>query len=717
MKSNNEHARSTRTHFLRVLAVIAFFLSSLCVAPTVVAQNANSAGKGNSSASSKDKDKGKGVNRAHNGRNKIADDLDRALKGQGNGREKWIKQTSRGALMSVIILAEPGNDFDLKDLRRAVAASGGSINRKFSSLAGVVALLPPGVVRQLAQRSDVWRVAPNRSVTRSSSMMEMMTGTDGVRGLGAAGALDGSGVGIAFLDSGVMSTHASLLGADGASRVKLSVDFTSPLATLDTPVDSSNSLFQDPYGHGTVVASMAAGRAVPGSMDTTGIAPGASLYDVRVLDATGSGDVATVIAGIDWVVAHASQYGIRVLNISLGTDSSDSYLTDPLCAAVRAAVASGITVVVAAGNYGSTPDGREVYGSISSPGDEPSVITVGSANNRGTPDRGDDIINAFSGRGPTRGTYLDDTGTRQHDNVVKPDLVAPGNRVIGALSTDRVGLVKNLLTRDYPQLVVSMGAPGTGLMLASGTSFSTPVISGTVALLLQANPGLTPPLIKAILQYTAEPLPGYNVLQQGAGLVNVPGALMLANALATGLAPRIAAGTIPVGSSMLAPGQTLPPPFSVIDSRSVNWSSFVFMGGRYVLSGADLFNEYQAAYDPRLLWVGASASWSDPNAAAPTGDLVSSGVISLTGALGSSSLTAHTGLFMPALQISQLSGSGIVLAEGIDLVDGIVLAEGIDLGDGIVLAEGVPGDGIVLAEGVVLTDGLVLAEQAMILGE
>src|SRR5205814_8809508 len=159
------------------------------------------------------------------------------------------------------------------------------------------------------------------------------------------------------------------------------------------------SAFEDPYGHGTLVASMAAGRDVSGNSNTTGIAPGASLVDVRVLDANGMGDIATTIAGIDWVVANASQYGIKVLNISLGTTSTDSYLTDPLCAAARAAVAAGTTVVVASGNYGHGPTGPPAYGTISSPGDEPSVITVGSANSHGTVNRDDDTINAFSGRG------------------------------------------------------------------------------------------------------------------------------------------------------------------------------------------------------------------------------------------------------------------------------------------------------------------------------
>src|SRR5260221_14757025 len=122
-------------------------------------------------------------------------------------------------------------------------------------------------------------------------------------------------------------------------------------------------------------------------MDTTGVAPGAALVDVRGLDDGGFGDLAKKIAGIDWVMANAATYNIRVLNISLRTNPADSYLTDPLCAAARNAVAAGITVIVAAGNYGTGADGLEYYGTVTSPGNEPSVITVGSANAHDTSGR------------------------------------------------------------------------------------------------------------------------------------------------------------------------------------------------------------------------------------------------------------------------------------------------------------------------------------------
>ncbi len=118
--------------------------------------------------------------------------------------------------------------------------------------------------------------------------------------------------------------------------------------------------------------------------DSTGIAPNANLYDVKVLDANGIGQLSDVLAAIDWVIYHAKEYNIRVMNLSLAADSTETWQTDPLARAARSAVAAGITVVVAAGNFGQTASGAERFGTISSPGHDPSVITVGSANTKGT---------------------------------------------------------------------------------------------------------------------------------------------------------------------------------------------------------------------------------------------------------------------------------------------------------------------------------------------
>src|SRR4029079_11996693 len=130
----------------------------------------------------------------------------------------------------------------------------------------------------------------------------------------------------------------------------------------------------------THVASVLAGNGGYQSPDSSGVAPGADLYDVRVLDQHGVGSISDVIPGIDWVIQHAKLLNIRVMNLSLAASSTESFVTDPLARAARAAVANGVVVVVAAGNAGKTVDGREVYGAVGSPGNDPSVITVGAAN-------------------------------------------------------------------------------------------------------------------------------------------------------------------------------------------------------------------------------------------------------------------------------------------------------------------------------------------------
>jgi serine protease AprX len=234
----------------------------------------------------------------------------------------------------------------------------------------------------------------------------------------------------------------------------------------------------DGFGHGSHVAGVIAGRSFTswGSRGYMGIAPNASLVDVRVLDSLGLGQVSDVLSGIDWAMANRTTFNIKVINLSLASSSTESYVTDPLCRAVRRAEAAGITVVVAAGNFGLTtsqangrsgPGPYETYGSIACPGNDPTVITVGSANTHQTNQRSDDTVNFFSSRGPTRGHSFDASGNKEYDNLLKPDLVAPGNRIISAQSAGCT------LINQYPGLHQSGSGPAAFMQL-SGTSVASP---------------------------------------------------------------------------------------------------------------------------------------------------------------------------------------------------------------------------------------------------
>jgi len=698
-----------------------------------------------------------------NASNKVASDLREAMHSIAAPKHHWAKDLAGGRYVRALIVSSSA-DPELTDLRSHVLAVGGSVYMRYMSVSALSVLLPANRIDEIAQRRDVQSISPNRLTTRTASALEMATGAADLRSAssGPAG-LDGTGVGIAVLDSGVAASHRNFLDASGrSSRVVRAVDFQKAgdaTSRLWRPgIDVSASLYQggddgrgmsmferlisadhskiaDPFGHGSHVASIAAGSGHYQSVDSTGVAPNANIFDVKVLDAAGNGELGDVLAGIDWVIYHAREHNIRVLNVSLASDSSESYITDPLCRAVRSAVASGITVVVAAGNYGKDANGAEVYGTISSPGNDPSVITVGSANTHGTPQRSDDSVNFFSSRGPTRGAYVDASGVSHVDNLLKPDLVAPGNKIVGVLASDRQGSVEGFsyLPRTFPGLAAPYGGTAQPklkqLMNLSGTSVSAPVVSGAVALMLQANPGLTPPLVKAILQYSAQPIPDANLLQQGAGLLNVEGAVKLAGALRSDLASAIESGSIAAGAPMLAPGKTMPSPVSRINGADVPWSRIVFAGGSHVLSGPTLFDQYQSIYDPRLVWVRDSAqrydvsywpaghgeaprTWVKSIVArpAPSQPLLTAGVVWVSPLAGDSSLRGKTGVFIPTATLSGwlASGSGLVLSEGIYFSKGLVLSEGF-WSKGLVLSEGYLSKGLVLSEGY-LSKGLVLSE-------
>ena len=313
----------------------------------------------------------------------------------------------------------------------------------------------------------------------------------------------GAGVGVGIIDSGVTEWHDDLTMANGqGQRMAHFADF----------VNGYTQPYDD-FGHGTHVAGIVAGNGRDMNGARTAIAPGAHIVALKALDGQGHGTISMIIAAIDYAVANKDAFNIRVLNLSLGATVTESYHTDPLTLAAKRAVDAGIVVVASAGNKGKGANGQTQYGAIGSPGNAPWVITVGASSHNGTVRRQDDTIAGFSSRGPTK-----------YDFDAKPDLAAPGHGTVSL--SDPVSLFYT--AKSQYLLGGLLGTSYSPYLTLSGTSMAAPVVAGTVALMLQANPSLTPNLVKAILQFTSQEYPGYDALTQGTGFLNTRGAVVLA---------------------------------------------------------------------------------------------------------------------------------------------------------------------------------------------
>lgn len=381
-----------------------------------------------------------------------------------------------------------------------VAGAGGTLGRQLPVLGSWVAEVPDPALDTLADHAAVRSIRLDRPIHGTLERTRATIGADWVRQVLG---YDGSGVGIAIVDSGI-AWHDDLT-PDHLSRF---VDFVN---FLPTPYDD--------YGHGTHVAGIIAGSGLDSGGRRRGIAPGASLLVEKVLDANGDGFISNVIAAIDYAVANKDVFHIRVINLSVAAGVYESYATDPLTLAAKRAVEAGIVVVTAAGNLGRSDAGAAQYEGVGAPGNAPWVLTVGASSDMGTSARADDTVAAFSSRGP--GSI---------DFTAKPDLVAPGVG-IESLTDPATTLYRTKPGARLWGMVATATEPYLSL---SGTSMASPVVTATIALMLQANPALTPNLVKAILQYTAEFKPAYNALTQGAGFLNARGAVELASALAAG---------------------------------------------------------------------------------------------------------------------------------------------------------------------------------------
>ena len=328
---------------------------------------------------------------------------------------------------------------------------------------------------------------------------------------------------IAIIDSGVQTR------ADFGNRI---------IASVNQSTLAGNSSLDDERGHGTFVAGIAAGA----SADLTGAAPVAPIVSIKVMDKNGQAKTSDIINACQWILDNKAQYNIRVANFSLHSSYSTNFYRDPLDRAVEKLWFNDVVVVAAAGNYGlaTGPSGVNY-----SPGNDPFVITVGAVDIGNSARPYDDTVPSWSAYGYT------------HDGFYKPEVAAPGRYMVGPIapgSTITSLKASNLIGTDRIQL--------------SGTSFSAPVVSGTVAQMLARHPNWTPDQVKGALMRTARRV---SLNPRAAGL----GEITASRAVTSSLTPNPNAG---LNKFVTAANGTLVPVFDAMSwasaaRGSMSWNS------------------------------------------------------------------------------------------------------------------------------------------------
>jgi serine protease AprX len=370
------------------------------------------------------------------------------------------------------------------------AAGGlGQIKRKLKLVNGVSLTLPASRLAALSRVPGL-TITPDAPMQMSGSVSvptsnQIWPYESGLAKLwGTAGKPAPNAPTIAVVDSGIQADRA-----DFAGRVVANVN----LSTL--PNNSSG----DGRGHGTFVAGIAAGAAA----GYAGAAPNANIAAIDVMDDNGVARTSDVIAACQWILANKDTYNIRVANFSMHSATPSNFTRDPLDRAVEKLWFSGVTVVVAAGNYGvPTGPSRVPY----APGNDPFVITVGAVDLGGTMGLGNDTGAPFSAYGYT------------YDGFWKPEIGAAGRYMVGPVpsgSTLAVQKAANVTAPGYIQL--------------SGTSFAAPAVAGSAAQILARHPGFTPDQVKGALMISAKKMPRDSGGSAGAGELDASAASSLAS--------------------------------------------------------------------------------------------------------------------------------------------------------------------------------------------
>ena len=514
-----------------------------------------------------------------------------------------VKKPKAGETEDVVVLfrVQPTEKHDNKG-----KSNGGRLKRKYNQLPAAAYSVSAKGLQDLEDDDDVLSITPDRQV-RGATLGEALGAVHrwdiepwyNANG-NCRGCTNNSPVGVAVIDSGV-GAHADFnWWGTTTSRVVYSQSF----------VDSTTA---DGYGHGTHVAGilgsdgniwcLQGGLTAAGdcraTQQFTGVAPGVHIVSLKVLDSNGVGTDSAVIAAIDRAIQLKSTYNIRVMNLSLGRPVRESYKLDPLCQAVERAWNAGIVVVVAAGNEGRNNSvGTKGYGTITSPGNDPLVITVGALYTGGNWWDADDRIATYSSKGPTA-----------IDQIVKPDLVAPGNNIIAQQAAG------SRLVTTYPAnrpAVSSYWPWATGTsqyyFALNGTSMATPVVSGAAALLIDKDRSLTPNQVKARLMKYAR-----------RGLARTASVYDAATATTYSLTHdmfTVGAGVLNIGPAFYAtdkPAGSSASPKAVYNSSTKKVSlNFAATGGTNVIWGEAATNPFSTnvIWGENVIW-GTNVIWGE----------------------------------------------------------------------------------------------------------
>jgi serine protease AprX len=491
---------------------------------------------------------------------------------------------------------------------RQLSKIGAYVYRKLPMIASVAIHVPANRVDRLTKMSFVKRLSPDLAVRKCD---EFTVGSSRADVAVQQYSLTGAGVTVAVVDSGVRPSAGLMDLSNSANRILASVSFV--------PGSSGTN---DMCGHGTHVAGIVGGNGFystgPDCFRTFyGIARNCNLVNVRVLDDQGGGTVSSVLAGLQWIYDNRASHNIRIVNLSLGHPVGESYSTDPLCQAVERLWKAGIFVVCAAGNAGRLNSTQTqgaanegwgaAYGSIQSPANSPYAITVGATKTiDGT--RAHDRIATYSARGPSR-----------LDFVMKPDIVAPGNRVISANApssylADTYGSTNGIFWSAYR--TNGADVTSTRYFVLSGTSMAAPVVSGAAALMLEKDPTLTPDAIKARMMISASrwshPDGGTDPCTFGAGYLDIPAALECGvRPSAYALSPSLVRdnqGHVFVRVSDLLQGGQLIWGMEAVPDNQLIWGSQLVWGSQMIWGSQLVWGSTEVAND-QLIW--GSDVWQD----------------------------------------------------------------------------------------------------------